>query len=374
MIGVIRMKKILIITPSLSGGGAERTVLNISNYLDRKKFIIKIVSLRDIEESSYKHLLKKDIELININKKARNSFLSITKIINSYKPDIIFSTLPRINILAFISLKLSKNRKRTKLIVREANLIKKKVTVSPFLHFLLGIVYKKSNMVISLSRGIRKNLEENFGTKLNIKTIYNPIDLDTIDRLKEEKIENKNINFDKKFIFINCGRLAKQKNQKLLIESLYRANLPKEKWQLNLLGDGSNREELENLTKNYNLQNNINFLGFKKNPYKYMKNSDLFILSSLWEGFGHVVAESMACGTPVLSTDCPHGPREILDNGKYGWLVKNNDVKELSEKIRYLFYNQEEIKNMKIKVKERVEYFDAKNIVKQYEDAFLSLL
>lgn len=368
------MNKLLIITSSLSGGGAERTVLNISNYLDRKKFKIKIVSLRDIEESSYKHLLKKEIEFININKKARNSLLSITKIINNYEPDIIFSTLPRINVLAFISLKLSKNRKKTKLIVREANLIKKGVTVSSFLHFLLGIVYKKSDMVISLSKGITKNIQENFGAKLNIKTIYNPIDLNTIERLKEEKIENKKSDFDEKFIFINCGRLAEQKNQKILIEAFYRANLPKEKWQLNLLGDGLKREELENLTKKYNLQNNINFLGFQKNPYKYMKNSDLFILSSLWEGFGHVVAESMACGTPVLSTDCPHGPREILMDGKYGWLVKNNDIHELSEKIKYLFYNQEEIKVMRKKVKERVEYFDAKNIVKEYEEAFLSLL
>ena len=100
-----------------------------------------------------------------------------------------------------------------------------------------------------------------------------------------------------------------------------------------ILGEGSLREDLEKEVLDLKISNHVKFLGFVDNPYAYMREADVFVLPSLWEGFGNVILESLAVGTQVVSTDCPSGPSEILDNGKYGILTEVDDPEDLSEKI-----------------------------------------
>ena len=99
------------------------------------------------------------------------------------------------------------------------------------------------------------------------------------------------------------------------------------------MGEGEKREELENLVRELNLEEYVSMPGFVDNPYAYMSKSDVFVLSSLQEGFGNVLVEAMACGANVVSTDCPSGPFEILDGGKYGKLVTVGNIEKLSEAI-----------------------------------------
>ncbi|OPL08180.1 MAG: hypothetical protein AVO33_01330 [delta proteobacterium ML8_F1] len=136
------------------------------------------------------------------------------------------------------------------------------------------------------------------------------------------------------------------------------------------MGTGPDEKAIEEMIISKGLNENIKLIGFQNNPYAYMEKADLFILSSLWEGFGHVIVEAMACGTPVVSTDCPHGPNEILENGKYGWLVSNDDLDKLTSTLSKLLDNPTEVKQMANNVCARARDFDIQYITQEYEKVF----
>lgn len=104
--------------------------------------------------------------------------------------------------------------------------------------------------------------------------------------------------------------------------------------RLVILGDGEERKKLELLVNELGINDSVSMPGFVDNPYAYMSRADVFVLPSLWEGFPNVLVEAMACNTPVIATDCPGGSAEILDNGKWGVLVINNNIDNLSEAIK----------------------------------------
>ncbi|MCG8345898.1 MAG: glycosyltransferase [Chlorobiales bacterium] len=130
-------------------------------------------------------------------------------------------------------------------------------------------------------------------------------------------------------VILGVGRLVQQKDFPLLIRAFSRLRKRREA-RLMILGEGPLRPELEALVETLDLKKDISLPGFIANPYAYMRCSALFILSSRWEGFGNVLVEAMACGTPVVSTDCPSGPSEILENGKWGRLVPVGDVNAMA--------------------------------------------
>jgi glycosyltransferase involved in cell wall biosynthesis len=233
-------------------------------------------------------------------------------------------------------------------------------------------MYREADKVIALSEGVRKHMVKTYRLKESkVIRIYNPVDIENIKKLSMEIC---NIKYTKKFKLIACGRLAKQKNYSMLVNAL---SMLKQKdcsdFELFIMGTGPDEAEIIKLIENKGLKENIKLIGFQTNPYAYMKQADLFVLSSLWEGFGHVVVEAMACGTPVLSTDCPYGPREILENGKYGWLVPNNCSDQLAGMLEYLMFEPNEINLMSTKVCERAKSFNFTNIVQQYEIIFIKV-
>ena len=115
----------------------------------------------------------------------------------------------------------------------------------------------------------------------------------------------------------------------------------------------------------------MHFVGFQRNPYIYFKQADLFVLSSIHEGFSHVIAEALATGVPVVSTNCKSGPAEVLDNGEYGELCGVGNVEEMTQKILYVFgLNQEQLHQLIQKGLNRAEHFNAQKIVRNYETVF----
>nr|WP_241878977.1 glycosyltransferase [Psychrobacter sp. PraFG1]UNK05619.1 glycosyltransferase [Psychrobacter sp. PraFG1] len=162
------------------------------------------------------------------------------------------------------------------------------------------------------------------------------------------------------------GRLTHQKDFATLIHA-FKKVLKNKACNLIILGEGELRCELEKLIKDLNLQDNVQLPGFVNNPYAWMSKADLFVLSSIYEGFGNVLVEAMACGTPVVSTDCPSGPSEILENGRWGSLVPTNDPDSLAEAIL------KALNNTKFKselVKKRAEDFSVDNSLSGYIAVF----
>lgn len=346
-------KKILFIVPSMRGGGSERVISIILKNLSRDKFDIILVLLK--KEGEYLEDLPTDIEIIDLEvTKARYSIVKIIKIILSRKPHIVFSTLGYLNIL--ISIIKPFFSKSIKFIARESSIVSiqnKQEKYPKLFDFLFKYFYKNFDLIISQSNYMKNDLVQNYKIdKDKIKVINNPIDLEYIERLSEEKL-------DEKVDLLAVGRLDENKNFKDIIQIL-----PELGHTLTILGEGKEKKNLFNLAKNLGVENKVKFLGFQSNPYKYMKNAKVLILTSKYEGFPNVLLEANACGIPVVAYSCPGGTEEIIKDGLNGFLVKCKNMSELKEKIQ-IGYSYDWDKNNIIKCID--DCYSVKQIIKEYE-------
>src|SRR5690625_607770 len=357
-------KKIIFFLSNLNGGGAQRTVVNIINKLDRSKFK-PILAVLDLNENHpYYKIISKDLKILDINRRGRYSIPKIVQVIRKENPSVVFSTLVQVNIAVAIAHKVSGSN--AKLILRETNQ-RDKNKMNVFRYKLIKWSYRYCDTIIALSNGVAEDIKKLYGINRDkIKVIFNPINIDFIETksLDQHEVSSSTLNF------LACGRLEEQKNFSLLLNGLAEFNKEFKDWQLYILGEGSQKELLINLAIKNKIEDKVYFTGFQENPYKYMRNADLFILTSKWEGFGHVIVEAMACGTPVLASDCPHGPSEILDNGNYGWLFKNNNKLDLLNKIREINYNKNNLHSMGLKARKRAQKYNINKIVSTYEKTF----
>jgi len=191
---------------------------------------------------------------------------------------------------------------------------------------LTRFFYSRADRIVACSQGI-KNESIDYGIpEHKISVIHNPVDLESIDQLKRQGIEN-----HKPFILF-VGRLCKQKNLPLLIHAFH---LIKDRWNIDLLmlGDGEEEAPLKALVKTLGMEDRVFFKGYIMNPYPYMGQARILALSSDYEGFPCVLLEAMACGVPPVSTDCPHGPREIIQDRRNGLLVPVGNAPKFAEAL-----------------------------------------
>ena len=223
--------------------------------------------------------------------------------------------------------------------------------------------YSKFNEVLCVSKIVKDGVEKKYGVK-NAKVIYNPINREKILKLSNEKIDD--IKFTNKFKLVSVGRLSKQKGYDRLLRVFKRLNDEGLDLQLSIIGSGEKYNELNNYIEQNNLKNKVFLLGYRENPYKYVKNSDLFVCSSISEGFSLVIGEAMAIGVPVISVNCP-GPNEVLEFGKYGMLV-NNDENSLCNGIKMLNDNKKLYDTYRTKAIERGRMFSIEGFIEELEE------
>lgn len=358
------IKKVMFFLSNLNGGGAQRTIVNIINKINRNKFepILVVLDLNK-EHPYYKHL-PMNLKIININRRAKYSVFKIAKILKDENPDTILSTLSQVNIAVSMAHMISGIR--AKLILRETT-HRKKSSMNFIKYYLSKWCYNYCNQIVALSEGVSHDIESLYGVeKEKITVIYNPINIDEIVKKGNENYDLP----DADLKIVACGRLEEEKNFVLLLEALAEFNKEYEDWNLHILGEGSLEKDLKKIAINNNIDNKVYFVGFQDNPYKFMNRADLFVLTSKREGFGHVIVEAMATGTPVLASKCPHGPREILDNGSYGLLFENNNRKDLVTNFKKVYYNNELLSKLRLLSKERAETFNINKIVDEYENIF----
>lgn len=366
-------KKVLFFMFNLAGGGAERTIINIINNLNKETFEVTLL-IGTKKNNDYIEMVSDEVIVKYLNKeRLRNSFFKLRKFVKKEKPDLLFTTGINNNImLSFVNLSLLK--RKTKLIVRETTYRSKSFKISLLNRVLTYIAYNLiADKVIALSKGVKEDLVKKFSiNKQKVKVIYNPIEIEMINQLKDEKLVYPIRDKDEKII-ISIGRLVEQKDHFTLIkafailQSMVNAKLI-------ILGKGPLDSELKSLTEQLGIKDKVYFLGFKRNPYKYINMSDVFVLTSKVEGFGHVIVESMVIGTPVISTDCKTGPREILGDNEYGILVPVGDYEELSFQIFRLLQDEQLQRNFSLRGIHRTRDFNSKKIVKEYENIFLKII
>ncbi|WP_161319949.1 glycosyltransferase [Alcanivorax sp. DP30] len=188
--------------------------------------------------------------------------------------------------------------------------------------------------VIGVSRGVASDIQHS--AKLDpgrVHSVYNPILSNDFFLKASEPVEHPWFAPDRNWLnVITVGRLAAQKDHDTLLAAIAMVN-QKQPVRLMVFGQGERRDELHALCASLDIQAIVEFSGYDPNPYKFIAGADVFVLSSRWEGFGNVLVEALACGTHVISTDCPSGPSEVLDYGVYGVLVPVNDPVRLSNAI-----------------------------------------
>ena len=373
------MKKVLLFVDNLDEGGVSKVLFDLLENINREKYDITIMALYN--NGMYKDKIKEygkfkycfDIPEPNDNSLKANlyrkywggmlrlpeKFMYKWFIKEKYDIEIAFihgwST-------KFIS--GSNNKKSKKIAWVHADLVTWDRVDGVFKsleHHKKA--YSKFDEVLCVSQTVKEGVEKKYNVK-NAKVLYNPINREKILKLSNEKIDD--IKHSNKFKLISVGRLSKEKGYDRLLRVVKKLVNEQIGCELLIIGSGKEYDKLNSYIKNNNLEYNIKIVGYKENPYKYVKSSDLFVCSSLSEGYSLVIAESLVLGIPVVSTKCS-GPIEILRNGENGLLVENSE-EGLYKGLKEIINSNELYINYKNRAVKEGTKFGVDNFIKSVEE------
>jgi glycosyltransferase involved in cell wall biosynthesis len=379
-----RRIRLLYIHPTYTFGGAERVTLNLLSSLNRDHFSISLVTSKSIAERmaglDFERVI--DIEDLGIdvwfgavNSATIRKFLkdigSIRHLLKQERPDIAIGMMYYAASLLAIARKTL--RCRAKVIVSPRgpltaylNTFMVPGTVDyRFWKLVFRISCQWAHSVLVAANGTAEDCIKKYGARKEaVKVIPNGIDLEEVQRLSLDRVHL--FIQEGAFVLATAGRLVHEKNIPLLLRALVmlKGNRPV---YLIVIGEGPERRALETLATNLGLAGNVFFAGFQENPYAYMRRAHVFVHTCLLEGFGNVMVEAMACGVPVIATDCPYGPRDIITHGTSGLLVPMQDHEALAEVIRSLINDEEWRMNLAAGALERSRAFSIDAMVRAYE-------
>lgn len=357
-------KEIVIFIPSIEKGGVEKNFFIIANYLSRKFKKVSLITADKIKTNySYKNLNIFSQNSIIYSRRNRilksiiASFYLIKKIFSS-KKIIIFSFQSNlwaiiISILFNIKVIIRSNSSSE---IWAKNYVKRKI----FSFFL-----KYANNIIVNSKELKIEFKKKFN--INSDLIYNPLNKKEIIAKSKKKNHKKLFLSTKKVLkILNIGRITEQKNQILILKAI---KLLKDsfKFEVIILGNGKLKKKLLDYILFNNLEKIVKIKDFKKNPYKAIKEADLFILTSIFEGLPNVLLEAIVLKKPIISSDCPTGPKEILEDGKFGILFKNNNFLDLASKIRKFSENRKMYERKTSIAYKSLSKYDLSKNLKKYE-------
>jgi glycosyltransferase involved in cell wall biosynthesis len=337
-------KKIALVAPSLAGGGAEKIVVSLANYYSSIGYKVDLVLFN--AKGPYLKQIMKGVNVVDLNIKAIQRIMGINHIIplrrylKKEKPATVLSALRKSNkVLGLASFGLNSIR----IVFREANTMHEELinnSVVRFFHLTqMKIAYRFADRIIANSKDTANDLVKHKITdRKKIVVIQNPVLPDNYQALSNETIED---GFFSEFkTILSIGRLAPQKNFPFLLESFGKIYQNHPNTRLVIIGEGSEHTRLMNLASQLAIREAFKIIPFQQNIFPYIKQCAVFALSSSWEGFGNVLVEALALGKPIVSTNCPGGPKTILGDGKYGMLIPLNNLDAFSKALEHSLNNQ----------------------------------
>ena len=320
--------------PDLSGGGAERLHTYMVQPLG--ELGIKPSFLLDHEGGALMDAVPNDVPVVVLN--ASRPLAALPKLVRFLRespPDILISNMEHMNVVAVIARIIA--RARTKIIVTQHNALSQQVRRRSLQWRLLPTLYRLilpyADAIVAVSNGVAEDMASTAGISYDkIDVIHNGVIDESFAWRASQSLEHPWFAPGAPPIILGMGRLVAQKDFATLIRA-FGHMAERSDARLMILGEGEERPELEALIESLSLRDRVALPGFIKNPLPMLRRASLFVMSSRFEGFGNVIAEALALGTPVVSTDCPHGPHEILQGGRYGTLVPVGDDATLADAI-----------------------------------------
>jgi len=361
-------KKIIIFMPSIESGGVEKNLFLISNYLAKKLDKVSLLTCDNYDSkfSNVNIIRPKNKYISKLGRKSKYFIclmLLISEILKKKKL-LIFSF--QANFYASIISKIFNQ----KIIIR-SNSSPTGWSNTPFRNYLFKLLYKLPDEIIVNSFDFRNELKRKFNRTSQV--IYNPLNKSEIIKLSKQKLNFKFFSNKNFFRIMSMGRLVDQKD---FITFLKAIEIIKKKIKLKalIIGNGVLKKKLEKFIKFNKLERIVKIIDYKKNPYKYLRLADIFILSSKFEGLPNVLLEAASLKVPIISSDCNTGPNEILNSGKGGLLFEVGNSYQLSEKIVFSKSNYELMKKKIIYANKNLKRFDEEiNLSKYYKIIKFSL-
>jgi glycosyltransferase involved in cell wall biosynthesis len=373
------MTDVAVFLMDLQGGGAERVMLNLAEGLSEAGFKVDLVLVQAVGE--YLAIVPPTIRVISLGcKRLISSIPAMGRYLQQHQPKVLLSALEDTNIIAIAARQWAKQwakhraRVKTQLIVTVHNQLSQEVKHAAnwkrrCVPYLIRWIYPWADAVVGVSQGVVDDLVQLGLSRSHTHAIYNPIITPSFVNLSQtaEILEHPWFGPQQPPVILGVGRLNQQKDFATLIQAFatLRAQQPV---RLIILGEGMERGRLEALVKQHGLDDDVSLPGFVSNPYAYMAQASVLVLSSAWEGFGNVLVEAMAMGTPVVSTNCPSGPAEILMDGQYGRLVEVGDADAMADAIRATIKRSPQ----PVMLQQRAQDFSLDHALQAYQKLFIA--
>lgn len=330
----MRSVDLAIFLPSLRGGGAERVMVNLARGFSERGLAVDLVLAK--AEGPYLAQVPSEVRIVDL--RARRVLLSLpglVRYLRSQQPKALLSALNHANVVALSAQQLA--RVPARVVVSVHSTLSRAIDNSQdlrtrFMPLVVRSFYPWAHSVVAVSHGVAEDLVRITGIpKEKVTVIYNPVITPEVLAKAEEAINHPWFAPGQPPVVLGVGRLTAQKDFSTLIRAfaLVRKERPA---RLLILGEGEERKKLEALVREMGLEHDVALPGFVENPYKYMKRAGVFVLSSRSEGLPTVLIEAAALGVPVVSTDCPSGPAEVL-KGNEKQLVPVGDAYALAQAI-----------------------------------------
>jgi len=362
----VKKIKVMQIILDLGTGGVEKFLLDLILNYDREKFHMSVVSLNRRMDTMFENILENNrVKVTYLDMKPAiynfKIYSLLYKLIKAEKPDVVNV---HIYMTRFAFLPVMFNHVPVRIHTVHVPF---KAEASGLYRMLLKFAYKKGKFVpVAVSKDVQRTIEE--GSKVEAKCIYNGIDLN-----KFKTDVKRSFKEDGTIRIICIARFMPEKNHKMLVSAFNKVCQVYSNCKLYLVGEGTLKKQIQEMVSNFGIEDKVEFLGTRKDVPKLLNQSDIFLLSSNYEGFGLVIAEAMACGLPIVSTNVG-AIHELIEHRHSGLLVEKGCIDEFASAIIELIENESLREKISHNAKDEVQKFSLTNMVREYEKLYMSLL